>query len=1004
MKSRHSLLLCIVWCHAGAMTTVLAAPVLIRGRATDPDRAPLAGVRVVLPAVVRQSFGAARGPTDVSIARTDDAGAFALRLPEAVPETARRVRVFAIQPGVGLGCAVWDRHHPERELDIVVWPLRVITGTVKCPDGDPVAGARVRLSSLSFRPTHTAEHRHVQAPARIDIGDAETRTDAHGRFALRALPPAVEGWLDLLVDAAPHAWWAGRFDLVDAREYVDIELGEPARIEGRATFEDSGAPAAGVTVRCEAGMFARRGTAVHAATVTDETGRYVVARVPESDYTEVAVHAPDAEGWLAEEHVALRTEAGHTTSGIDFVLSRGVLVRGTMTDTDGNPVKDVVVRASGEGVHRSAVTAADGSYAVRCLPGDVSVSASGLPRGYVRLKHDGNPAPRGHAPDAYDRKNLTLGAAEGPTAVDLVIGRGITLRGRAVDPAGKPVVGAEVTGAAERWYPASAETDETGGFALEGVPSGIELWLRLVHRGAALGASVRLDEEANLREPLVVKLAPFGTAVGKVQTPDGTPVAGELVHYEPSRKDGRGPALSTVTDDRGEYRFSAPAGSYVMGVGRDYRRRGQAEVEIKPGRGTTVDDITWVAPRKIRVAGRVVDPEAQPIPGLFLRVQTCRETFEKRTDRTGRFALDRIWIAEGMSTLISAVDTERNLAAVCKIDPDAAADVTFELAPAAVLTGRAVDDDGAPVAGAELRLYDEKGLSRDQSLEASADGTFRFSGVLPGREYTIYACAPGHLNQGTEPISVSTSRTVDVPDIVFVRADQFVEGMVTDHGGRPLPGVDVHCRNDDVASENGRTDATGKFRVDGLPRGALDIDFYKDGYEFEQRRGIPSGRTGLSVVMWPEDREPPAKLAQPDKPAPELAGVDWASPETTGLEALIGKPLVLCFWSIHSRHAVRDAAALRQLQRDHADVGLTVVTVHDASATLGELHEFAAQHELPFHLARARPGEADGWMSKAFTAYGVRAVPRAFLIDAQGVLRAEGTIADIAKAAAELLR
>ncbi len=43
-------------------------------------------------------------------------------------------------------------------------------------------------------------------------------------------------------------------------------------------------------------------------------------------------------------------------------------------------------------------------------------------------------------------------------------------------------------------------------------------------------------------------------------------------------------------------------------------------------------------------------------------------------------------------------------------------------------------------------------------------------------------------------------------------------------------------------------------------------------------------------------------------------------------------------------------------------------------------------------------------MSKAFTAYGVRAVPKAFLIDTAGLLRSEGTLADIAKVAGELLQ
>ena len=67
---------------------------------------------------------------------------------------------------------------------------------------------------------------------------------------------------------------------------------------------------------------------------------------------------------------------------------------------------------------------------------------------------------------------------------------------------------------------------------------------------------------------------------------------------------------------------------------------------------------------------------------------------------------------------------------------------------------------------------------------------------------------------------------------------------------------------------------------------------------------------------------------------------------------------------------------------------------HEAAVTDAggnyELREFAKAHKLPFALARVKPGEADGWLGETFAAYSVKSVPRAFLIDREGVLQYEG--------------
>ncbi len=996
MNSLRSLLpLCIALCHAGAVT-LHADPVTIHGRATGPDGVPLEGVRIELHAAERFGFIAAPSPPPaLAVTATDGSGAFSVRLAASVLGEARSVRILAIQSSVGLGSGTWQQRDPAREMDITVWPLRMIRGTVRLPNAEPARNARVRLSHVRFRPTHESDGVWIQVPSGARTGDVETVTDAHGRFTLRALPDAVEGRLSLAADAAPHAWWAGRWELADAREDVEIQLEESARIEGRVAFEGAGAPAAGVTLNCRADLTERRGT-VTITTTTDETGHYALTRVPAGDYVEVVPRPPDVGTWVAAQRDGLRTKAGQTLSDIDFTLSRGTLITGTVTDTDGNPVGGALVLTYNDDNQRSSITADDGRFAVRCVPGSVSLYLSKLPRGYARAKDSS--------------KGLTAVAGEDLPDVRLVVERGVMLRGRATDPEGRPVAAAKVTSASGRIPIAETTTDAEGKFVLADVSPSRSLVVKIIHRERALGATVRLAEDTDLPKLLEVKLELFGTACGRVLTPAGEPLTDQLVHYGPNRKDGTAQDFSTVTDGQGRYRFAAAAGIYDVGVGISYLHDPQA-VEIKPGEESDLEDIEWVVPHKVRVVGTVVDPDGEPVPRLPLVLTPPRYLpMRRKTNRAGRFSLGRIELSEELPAVLSVVDADRGLAALCAIGPDTEGEVTLKLAPSTVLTGRVVDDDGVPVTGARLTLFaivpgrQWKQYGQIQSFETAADGTFRFEGVLPGRQYSISSNAPGHESRSTEHMSSPVPEPVELDDIVLRRTDQFIEGVVTDHEGRPLSDVRVSCRepNDSHGSET--TDDAGKFRIDELPRGTFRLECYKSGYGYEWRREVAAGTTDLAIVMWPENREPSAKLAQRDKPAPELADVDWAAPGFTRLKALIGKPVVLCFWSIHSRHAARDAAALRQLQRDHAAVGLTVVTVHDASATRAEQREFAAQHELSFSMARVEPGEANGWMSKAFTAYGVRAVPKAFLIDAQGVLRSEGTIADIAKTAAALLR
>jgi hypothetical protein len=109
-----------------------------------------------------------------------------------------------------------------------------------------------------------------------------------------------------------------------------------------------------------------------------------------------------------------------------FQLAEGIVVRGSVADEDGRPIRSATVRVGhmGSSQSRESRTEDDGSFTVRgCQPG----------RGLVTAEL------QGYAPTA-----LALELKPDLAPVQLILGAGRILRMRVVDPQGNPVAGASV--------------------------------------------------------------------------------------------------------------------------------------------------------------------------------------------------------------------------------------------------------------------------------------------------------------------------------------------------------------------------------------------------------------------------------------------------------------------------------------------------------------------------------------------------------------------------------
>ena len=375
------------------------------------------------------------GEQERQVVRSGEGGAFSVRFSE--PQMVELVSATAtgyVPLGEGeLGLRFEAR--PGWRLEEVEIPLRPeprIIGEVVDAEGEPVAGARVRVLGSRGPPAHTDEGGRFSTVALIDsVIEAE-----HERGRGRAR-----------VDFA--AQLVGRVRIVLASEPPAL-----GAIEGTVLTAEGGLlVGAPVDLRTEdppGSQRARQRPALR--TRTDDDGRFRFERLLAGEYTvETAV-----EGWGAAERGGL--EPGET---VELVLAAEARIVGCVVDSGGSAVPAAVV----------AVERVDGARARL-----VSVRAILDPEGRYDI---GGLAPGAHRVHALGpgfapspARDLTLDVGENRLEPIVLAGGGV-LEGRVSDAAtGEPLAGAQVFvegGGAGVFLERSAVTDGEGLYRLEGV-------------------------------------------------------------------------------------------------------------------------------------------------------------------------------------------------------------------------------------------------------------------------------------------------------------------------------------------------------------------------------------------------------------------------------------------------------------------------------------------------------------------------------------------------------
>jgi RNA polymerase sigma factor (sigma-70 family) len=552
-----------------------SGPGPIRGRVLAPDGRPVRDAAIYV--------GQAGAGTMVEpVAHTDADGRFQFD-PEAVRRKYRddpnrldwkKVELTAVGPGFGAGRKAIGTGGGDVELRLVPDDVP-IRGRILDTQGRPVPGVTVRVQGINEPPAGDLDALLRSGTIRddrvcggfYDIAwwikegtdwsrktiktgpDGRFQIDGAGRDRIVALEfegPGIErGSVRAMTRPAPPSarprprssdpYMQPRFSPLYGAAF-DYVAGSSKPIEGIVRLKTTGKPLAGVSIHGQGA-----GTSVSA--VTDANGRFRLDGLPKvASYRIMAV--PDPGKPYLQVAMTVTDTDGLKPIPVTIDLPRGVVVRGRLIDrSTGRPVAGHEVRDiplpnnKNEGVGGMARPFGPEGYEMTVPPGptlffaqvegqDLPYARARLPKAARRMgvgDQDSDASIRVIVSPFHVCRMVDVPADVDAFTLDLEVSRGESRKGRLVDSDGKPVVGTMAYGLSCEW---KAKTLDAADFEVIGLEPGKPRTVSFMHRERKLAASVSVKPGDG---PVEVRLAPCGSAVGRLVDPDGSPLAGALV-------------------------------------------------------------------------------------------------------------------------------------------------------------------------------------------------------------------------------------------------------------------------------------------------------------------------------------------------------------------------------------------------------------------------------------------------------------------------------------------
>ncbi|MGC6486018.1 MAG: carboxypeptidase regulatory-like domain-containing protein [Planctomycetota bacterium] len=649
----------------------------------------------------------------------------------------------------------------------------------------------------------------TRAPRR-ELGRTVSNPD--GTFELLGLPPGrvfLDGRSDAWFVRTPTATRVARGEVVDG---LELRASPGGRLRGIVIGAD-GAPTPGASVSVRPGLNAFLGQITGRQyrwldTVSDEQGRFDIPGVPEGDGYTVSVTAPSI---ALEEVHGVSVDAGQVTA-LTVQAHQGAVVAGRVLDPDGAPLAGASVAMIYLDLSRVLFSADGRTEPLRTDS-----------EGRFRLEHvaAGRVAVVAAADDLAPSNIEELAVVDGGVYDDVLlqVGVGAPVTGLVLDDEDRPVAGAAVEvrpferpndpqfmKVMLKVRRATTETDASGRFLVRGMTGE-----RLIVQASKPGYTTAIASGVELDDPdLVVRVQRGVTIRGRVVVGDGQeqrPVTRFRVETRsrevPTDAEGNVIAVGDARDRRG------------------WRRRGRGGPPWQRAQAKRTRQL----PEGMTMSGRTAD-------GNWREVMSKDGRFELTGIPPGRVRLrlraDGFLPPENQTVDLAPGQASEELLFVCGGGES--------------VTGRVLDEAGAPVSDAQVTAYkkdadadDDRGLrgmfqvdpedfdflalsTNQRAAMTDSSGAFTVPALSAG-EYRFTARHPDMAKASTKNVVV-VAGVPSPPVEIVLDAGGAVEGTVTGLGMRPLSDALMVAFSLQAGTvRSGTTDPNGYYKIDGLPPG-----------------------------------------------------------------------------------------------------------------------------------------------------------------------------------------